>query len=326
MRVFHDRNRSMHLETTNVSVLKHSIENLRKRVAKLEGSLAQDPTPVEGYHMAFKAGSNSIPVVYGRNGVMEIGRYIDFHRDGNKDYDIRLCPEDWNCNVLRIQKPGGDCGLRCGDMKLMGPTNNGVQSKFWIRAGWSSDGKRRFWIKDGFSADGSFIYWEPERGGAGKISINNHTIIHNAPLHEDIANYTIGSPVFTSGEVFHLDGEKYVKGAGSSTDCITSVKTTGTYKEFLGICTAIHKSGETVTVGDTIKSDVVMEQDTIDFATHGDYQFRVDDSSKYSVGDTVLFDGTILDDEAPLTGKHSKSIVGRVVGIVDKNMLAIFRD
>ena len=159
----------------------------------------------------------------------------------------------------------------------------------------------------------------------GNTETINTTVTHKAPVNEDIANFQIGSPVFTTGQVVHLQEGKYVTGTNSPIDCITSVKSSGSYRQYLGICVAIHKSGETVTIGDTIKKDIELKQDTVDFATHGDYWFNVDDSSKYSIGDTVLFDGTVLGEDIPLTTKLNKSIAGQITGIIDKNTLALFK-
>ena len=154
----------------------------------------------------------------------------------------------------------------------------------------------------------------------------NTTIIHNAPVDEDINNFQIGAPVFTSGSVYHLLDGKYISGSLTPTDCITSVKTFGSYRQYLGICCAIHKSGEKITIGEVLKQDVKINQDTVDFATHGDFYFRVNDSSEYSVGDIVLFDGNKLDDELIMTAKITSSIVGKVTGIIDEHLLCVFKD
>ncbi|MBQ4571403.1 MAG: hypothetical protein IJB21_06890, partial [Bacilli bacterium] len=154
----------------------------------------------------------------------------------------------------------------------------------------------------------------------------NTTIINNAPVNESIENFQIGSPVFTTGLVYHLSEGKYVSGSLTSIDCITSVKTSGSYRQYLGICCAIHKTGDIITIGDTLKQEVEIKQDTIDFATHGDFYFRVNDSSEYSVGDIVLFDGNKLDDDLIMTAKITSSIVGKVTGIIDEHLLCVFKD
>ena len=152
----------------------------------------------------------------------------------------------------------------------------------------------------------------------------NTTITHNAPIVESLNNYEIGSPVFMSGHVYRYGEGTYVEET-TSTDCISSVKSTGTYKEFLGIVVNKHKSGDKVTIGDVVKYDVEINQETVDFATHGDYYFRVDDSSKYKIGDTVLYDGSIVDDDVPITNKIIKSTIGSITGIINEHYVSVFK-
>ena len=156
------------------------------------------------------------------------------------------------------------------------------------------------------------------------INLLNTTITHNAPLEESLDNYVIGKPVFISGNVYKLKEGKYVDRT-DTTDCIPSVKAEGKYKEYLGIVVAKHKAGETVTVGDIVKHDVIIGQDTIDFATHGDFYLKVNDSWPYQVGDTVLYNGDIVNDEGPMTNKIQRMIAGVVTAIVDPGTLAIFK-
>ena len=72
-----------------------------------------------------------------------------------------------------------------------------------------------------------------------------------------------------SGKVYKLEDGKYINET-DSINCIPSVKPTGYYKEFLGIVVAKHKKGDKITIGDVVKRDIIIQQDTIDFATHGD--------------------------------------------------------
>lgn len=59
-----------------------------------------------------------------------------------------------------------------------------------------------------------------------------------------------------------------------SIDCISSVKTNGTWKEYLGICTHV-------------LSTISYDCDEIKFATHGDYLVKVPDSNDFNVDDTI---------------------------------------
>ncbi len=172
-----------------------------------------------------------------------------------------------------------------------------------------------------YSYSGARVGYLSSSGSGGKI---NTTITHNAPIVESLNNYEIGSPVFMSGHVYRYGEGTYVEET-TSTDCISSVKSTGTYKEFLGIVVNKHKSGDKVTIGDVVKYDVEINQETIDFATHGDYYFRVDDSSKYKIGDTVLYDGSIIDDDVPITNKIIKSTIGSITGIINEHYVSVFK-
>lgn len=172
-----------------------------------------------------------------------------------------------------------------------------------------------------YSYSGARVGYLSSSGSGDKI---NTTITHNAPIVESLNNYEIGAPVFMSGHVYRYEKGTYVEET-TSTDCISSVKSTGTYKEFLGIVVNKHKSGDKVTIGDVVKYDVEINQETVDFATHGDYYFRVDDSSKYKIGDTVLYDGSIVDDDIPITNKIIKSTIGSITGIINEHYVSVFK-
>ena len=172
-----------------------------------------------------------------------------------------------------------------------------------------------------------FVNYQGTRAGYINCISNaqmNITITHNAPLTEDLDKYKIGAPVFMSGKVYKLIDGKYVDRT-DTTDCIPSVKAEGKYKEYLGIIVAKHKAGETVTVGDVVKQDVIIDQDTIDFATHGDFYLEVNDASSYKVGDTILYNGDIVNDEEPMTNKIQRMIAGVITAIVGASTLAIFK-
>lgn len=173
-----------------------------------------------------------------------------------------------------------------------------------------------------------FVNYKCKRAAYIDCNTNNQmntTITHNAPITESLDNYEIGAPVFISGEVYNLKDGKYTTET-TPTDCIPSVKSTGTFKEFIGIVVKKHPSGDKVTVGDVMKCDVVIDQDTIDFATHGDFYFKVSDVNNYEIGDIVLFDGNKVDMDLKLTPKITSSIVGKVTGKVGTNMLTIFKE
>ena len=151
----------------------------------------------------------------------------------------------------------------------------------------------------------------------GNLTVNgtlsyaaSQTITHYAPVDGDINDFRIGVPVFMSGDVYkYKEGEGWVLSTNEDTeDCICSVILNGTHKTFVGVITRIDE-----------------EKRCITFATHGDFLFYVDDSSSYEIGDVVLYDGSILDEDATLTLKLQQSIVGKVSAVIDENTLVIFK-
>ena len=173
-----------------------------------------------------------------------------------------------------------------------------------------------------------FYNYQGKRAGYIDCTSNkqmNTTITHNAPLTEDLDKYEIGAPVFMSGKVYKLKDGKYINET-DSINCIPSVKPTGYYKEFLGIVVAKHKKGDKITIGDVVKRDIIIQQDTIDFATHGDFYFKVRDSWPYQPGDIILYDGNIVRESQPITTRIQRMIVGVVTAIIDPDTVAIFKD
>ena len=113
-----------------------------------------------------------------------------------------------------------------------------------------------------------------------------------------------------SGKVYkRVDGLWIESTTSDRTDCICSVISTGNYKSFVGVVTSIDEKNNSLT-----------------FGTHGDFMFNVDDASLYEVGDVVLYDGRILDDNVTPTLKLQRSIVGTISAIIDEHTVAIFRE
>ena len=148
----------------------------------------------------------------------------------------------------------------------------------------------------------------------GKLTNNaSTTITHYAPIEENIDNYHVGYPVFMSGKVYKQVYEEdkstwQLSTPTDTTDCICSCITIGNSKTFAGIITSIDN-----------------ENNSITFATHGDYLFKVDDSSKYNIGDTICYDGSVVDENVVITLAIQQSIIGKVSGIIDNETLAIFK-
>ena len=59
---------------------------------------------------------------------------------------------------------------------------------------------------------------------------------------------------------------------------------------------------------------------------HGDFYFKVDDSSKYKIGDTILYDGRILNDDMMINNKMIRMTVGVISAKINATTLAVFRD
>ena len=257
---------------------------------------------------------------------------IDFHNQTDQNYIWRLKGID---NSFTLQKYGNDSifefsivdsshplyTVKGGSENSTGFCIKNSSTNNWWRFATAYNSKaheeylRLYWNK---------IYLCYFENCDDDVNQLNTTITHNAPLEECLDNFELGCPVFMSGEVYNLKNGNYTKET-NTIDCIPSVKSTGTYKEFLGIVVNKHKSGDKVKIGDVMKKDVIINQDTIDFATHGDYYFRVDDSSKYKIGDTVLYDGSIVDDDVPITNKIIKSTIGSITGIINEHYVSVFK-
>ena len=156
------------------------------------------------------------------------------------------------------------------------------------------------------------------------------TITHLAPIDEEysINEFVIGTPVYMTGNVYVKDWENntwYKSTINDSIDCISSVKTNGTWKEYLGICTHI--------LSESNENEVLSRNcGEIKFATHGDYLVNVDNSSIYSVSDTLYIDYEndepklkILDVNMSLNIKIQRTIVGIITSIIDEKTVSVFK-
>ena len=156
------------------------------------------------------------------------------------------------------------------------------------------------------------------------LTLSNHTIQHLTITSD--TNVKVGSPVFLTGEVINL---KYStpSNTSDSTLCIPIIKSTGTYKDFIGVCTEVNS--DTMFKTRTEPKSTTYYNNTnyayIRFATHGDYLFSVKDSDMYKVGDTIDYLGNIVDEYAPLTNKIRRSTVGIITKIISKEVVSVFR-
>ena len=191
------------------------------------------------------------------------------------------------------------------------------------------------------------------------------TITHLAPIDEelDINSFVIGAPVYMTGNVYVKDWENNTWNKSTindSIDCISSVKTNGTWKEYLGICTSKTdkengteslsrervlqtlepQSGEAANevLSHNRGENEVLSRNCgeIRFASHGDYLVKVSDSSKFNIGNAIYIDSVenegklesiikILSDDTPLTSKIQRTTLGIITSILDKTTVSVFK-
>jgi len=184
---------------------------------------------------------------------------------------------------------------------------------------------------------------------------NNQTIIHNVPIFDNINNYQVGIPVFINdinkiykmieipNEIINknfniqtynkyrkcsyqkLDINNYIN---NSIDQVPKVSYINNGK-FIGICTSIIPANTVYTINKYMNNQIIFDIDTIDFATHGDYVFKIKnniehnltsgESRKYQIGDEILYDGTIIDQNYPITRLQENNSVGIITYIPDDN-------
>lgn len=169
--------------------------------------------------------------------------------------------------------------------------------------------------------DVKFKYNGASTSLAEKIKTIEDTNMSNTIQHLTLTSDTqvkVGYPVFMTGTIV---GRSFTKATVSSTDCVPIVSGTGDYKQFVGICTEVDANFH----GLTTKNIDGRNHAFIRYATHGDFMLHVNDSTKYSIGDLVTYEGVIINEDEPLTYKNIHSIVGRVSGIVNETSIAVFR-
>ena len=182
------------------------------------------------------------------------------------------------------------------------------------------------------------------------IDVNvNRTITHNTLIYGDINSYKVGDPVFIKeGNVYILqrkfnDGKypiyeyeeinenNYIKNSINQIPMITNEDN----GKFIGVITAIYLSGTPLKINEITSNYIKINNDTIDFATHGDYIFKVKnnivhnttkkindnvyESRLYQVGDKILYDGTIIDPDTPITSRLLSNCVGIITYIPENN-------
>ena len=187
-------------------------------------------------------------------------------------------------------------------------------------------------------------------------TIINNTIFHNAPITNNISEYNLGDPVFLSDDnkIYYLDKvdnsqdiytykEITNNFLDKSIDQIHKVQniipSNNPYNKFIGVVIKInHKENIYKTSINGIVIETKLNIDTIDFATHGDFIFKVNDNTiehqttsgnmkVYEIGDEILYDGRIIDYDQPISRKLENSIVGKITYIPSDNInyLSVFK-
>ena len=148
----------------------------------------------------------------------------------------------------------------------------------------------------------------------------SQTITHEAPFTSSIENYSLRKPVYATGTVksFNKESSTWTNSI-TNIDCICELKPSGTPDEFVGILVAYVDQKGIYTQSPTNARALL-------FATHGDFLFDVPSTENINVGNTVLIDGTVVNNDTLLTVKILKRIVGRVTKVINQHTLAIFKD
>ena len=177
------------------------------------------------------------------------------------------------------------------------------------------------------------------------IDVNvNKTIIHNTLIDGNIDNYQIGHPIFIKDnktytlqkksndgkypiyEYIKINNNNYMNNTINQIPMITNENNS----KFIGVIIAIHPKNIPLKINEITNNYIKINNDTIDFATHGDFIFKVDNntiehqttsgnSKVYEIGDEILYDGRIVDLDQPLTRRTEKMIVGTITYIPENN-------
>ena len=98
---------------------------------------------------------------------------------------------------------------------------------------------------------------------------------------------------------------------------------------FIGIITAIYPAGTPLKINEITNNYIKINNNTVDFATHGDYIFKVqnnivhntteNNTRMYQIGDKLLYDGTIIEDSTVITFGLMKKYIGIITSIPANN-------
>ncbi len=159
--------------------------------------------------------------------------------------------------------------------------------------------------------------------------LNSETVLHTALMNNsaEFNNLALGMPVFADGNTYKIVNDEFIASTDEDyTDCVPGCTVSGTYKTFLGICVKKYAANTRKLNGVGLSRYIEFTQNCIEFATHGDYLFKTaTPHSEVTVGDTIMYDGSVVNDEQPMTNRVSKSIVGTVTKIFNSTTFAVFK-
>jgi len=168
----------------------------------------------------------------------------------------------------------------------------------------------------------------------------SQTVVHNTLcVDENMKNIsdqiTPGIPVYFTGETAFFDNktktfvnndEKKMESDDptKTINCVPIV-TSERVGVYAGIVTTSFKPGICDSHSGSLVTAHVINEPTIDFATHGDFLVTRSYFKEGKVGDTLLCDGSVLDDDVVITNKIRKSIVGEISAVY-KQWYAVFKE
>lgn len=147
-------------------------------------------------------------------------------------------------------------------------------------------------------------------------SFTSKSLTYIVPITEDILNYNVGCPVFASGSIYKLsqsvNGYSFTETTTYTTqNYIPSVKTTGTYQEYVGIIKKIYLIGDLLKYGTILINEMPLLQNAVELITNGNYTVYIG-SKVCEVGDEITYDGDVIDDTLPLTNTVKRKSAGVV--------------
>lgn len=178
------------------------------------------------------------------------------------------------------------------------------------------------------------------------FTLQSTTITHTTYVDDNINDYYIGQPVYIGRKTYtripYGLSDKMVEYTNErvediSEDCISSVKTEGTEEEFVGIITNIStRDNDKYKIVQHTGGEFYFEEPVIQYATHGDYVYRVPDTTmNYKIGDEITYKGEIIKKLGEFSNKEEdinieetmkkERTIGKITGIINDKYVTIFK-